>query len=428
MRPALTMNSFNSNQTTAGMRQLHQELRELKNEITTSKNLEPGSHAVLSTINFGDDPLNISSYNLPMQRFLARTESIISSESRMNYLRSDVSVETTAMPEDQGVPPVGEIPEPHGAERLEISGQPISWELSTDKPNPAMVMPSSDELTLSTQPTQSLDMNRLQVVVWDAHVLINEQELFQKMVERDDYMIVMPRNVVKFIMRAAVEGKAEAQNAVWNLRQAIEQKRNVRVLTSSGDDVTTSNLFSFLSDDDNRSLHTEDSAKVVLEISRRASDLSNRINRRLDEEANPVIVLTENRSLEQRAAATGIAALSVGKVRQLLEALVSRRRNTQARTNLNSSGPDDQSVASIAFEPPPGPSDPNPEPPSENDKHIESMNDKRYFSGPEPSSSSKTPGQLPSPAKPNKKGDKPSLRMKIGRLFTSHKSQQKVPG
>jgi hypothetical protein len=193
-------------------------------------------------------------------------------------------------------------------------------------------------------------------MVCDVDLLLNQQDLFNLIVERG-YPIVIPNNGMSFthllpcivsthaneeILSAITElfnlAKIEspkfqspqaiaAQAAIESIKTAIDEHKNIQVLTPDGENVTSSTFLSGKAPatDPNDG---QDPEAVLIGVSRRATDLSSQGEAEgSSSEARPAILLTEDRSIRVKARYEGVASLATSMLKKLLTGSLVRRRS-----------------------------------------------------------------------------------------------------
>ena len=118
-----------------------------------------------------------------------------------------------------------------------------------------------------------------------------------------------------------------ADAAIQNIKTAIQEERNIRVLADNGGDITGT-AFS------DRELAKEepgskgDKEDVLITVTRVASDLSTGgKSMGLDKQAKPALLITESRTMRIRAKYQGVATIATSMLRSILLASISRRRS-----------------------------------------------------------------------------------------------------
>jgi len=197
-------------------------------------------------------------------------------------------------------------------------------------------------------------------MVCDVDLLLNQQDVFKLIVERG-YQIVIPNNgrsppaasyrciiltketgsaIAELFNLAKVESpKFEspqayaAQAAIENIKAAIDEHKNVRVLTPDGQDVTSQTILTGKApaSDPNEN---QDPEAVLIGVSRRATDLSSQGEPEgSNSQAKPAILLTEDRTIRVKASSQGVAALATSVLKNLLTGSLRRRRSSSAASS-----------------------------------------------------------------------------------------------
>jgi len=129
-----------------------------------------------------------------------------------------------------------------------------------------------------------------------------------------------------------------ARTAIETIKAALDQQKDIRILTAGGQDVTEKALsadrlpFSEQGD-------PQDAEEIVLGVARRASDLStNQRSEQPNGKAKPAILVTEQKSTRLKAGNQDIPTMSTSKMRTIIQALVGRRRSSSGGSSICHSG------------------------------------------------------------------------------------------
>ena len=129
-----------------------------------------------------------------------------------------------------------------------------------------------------------------------------------------------------------------ARKALDSIRAALDERKDIKILTPEGNDVTQKMLSvdntAFSEEDRQR-----DAEEIVIGVARRASDLSS--SQRAAQPngtAKPAILITEQKSTRLKANYQDIAAMSTSRVRTILQAILRRRRSSSSASSICHSG------------------------------------------------------------------------------------------
>ena len=124
-----------------------------------------------------------------------------------------------------------------------------------------------------------------------------------------------------------------AQAAIESIKAAIDEKKNIQVLTADGEDITSPNLLAGNAPTSNPN-DNQDSEEVLIGVSRRATDLSSQGETEgSSSQVRPAILLTEDRSIRVKASYQGVAALATSVLKKLLTGSLRRRRSSSAASS-----------------------------------------------------------------------------------------------
>jgi hypothetical protein len=179
------------------------------------------------------------------------------------------------------------------------------------------------------QSAQDMMLTRYTVMVVDEKLLLKNPDVFQLLADRE-YPVVVPQSVLHNLSKSAQaesqDDSQAAQQAVENVREAYATKKNVRILTTSGLDVTQQKLDRVTSPGQESLPETiDDPEEVLIQVVRRATDLSIKEHPKdPSSQARPAILLTEDKLTRIRAGRDKMAAIAPSMMRRIFTG--SRRR------------------------------------------------------------------------------------------------------
>jgi|SRR6266480_1029494 len=124
-----------------------------------------------------------------------------------------------------------------------------------------------------------------------------------------------------------------AQAAIKNIKAAIDEHKNVQILTPDGKDITSQTILTGKAPASDPN-DNQDPEAVLIGVSRRATDLSSQGEPEgSNSQARPAILLTEDRTIRFKASCQGVAALATSVLKNLLTGSLRRRRSSSAASS-----------------------------------------------------------------------------------------------
>ena len=180
-------------------------------------------------------------------------------------------------------------------------------------------------------------------MVCDTNLFLSQLDVFWLMINNAGWSVVIPNSVItelSGLSRNPNPVGRDAARALDAIKSAIEEKKDVAIVTSKGSIVTNQGLFykEQLENYEVEGRRTLDD--VIIDITKQQAELKRAKRSSLEasleppinDKAKPAVLLTEDRAMRVKASAHGVAAVAASMVRRVIAPR--RKRDSEKDSNL----------------------------------------------------------------------------------------------
>jgi predicted ribonuclease YlaK len=166
-------------------------------------------------------------------------------------------------------------------------------------------------------------------MVCDTNLFLSQLDVFLLMINNPGWSVVVPNSVITELSGLSRNQNSigqDATRALATIKSAIEDKKDIAIVTSKGNVVTNQGLFykEQLENYEAEGRRTLDD--IIIDITRqqaelkraRRSSLESSLEHPINDEAKPAVLVTEDRAMRLKASAYGVAAVAASMVRRVI--------------------------------------------------------------------------------------------------------------